>query len=240
MNIPNQKNGKLKIIETQAEHIYTGASRRIKQEARRWPALVALFAIGGANLVLSSRLTLGPSWLLLPLIAILAVPAVIARLTGNHLLNHRLLIALCIVVTLEEIISIALLLVSLPDKTIAATSLLRDAGLLWGTNIIIFALWYWQTDGGGPYERSHKSCNDYRQQAELLFPQLLLIEGRPALEDWRPSFIDYLFVAFNTSTAFSPTDTPVLTHKIKFISMVQAILSLVTLATLAARAINIL
>ena len=169
-----------------------------------------------------------------------AVPAVIARLTGNHLLNHRLLIALCIAVTVEEIISIGLLLASLPDKTIAPTSLLRDAGLLWVTNIIIFALWYWQTDGGGPYARSHESCNNYRQQAELLFPQLTLIKDRPVLEDWRPTFTSYLFVAFNTSTAFSPTDTPVLSTKIKIISMVQASLSLVTLATLAARAINIL
>lgn len=236
----NSKKGKVKGLETEAQAILSGANQVLKKEVRRWPALVALVAIGGAYTILSERLTVGPSWLLFVLMLLLAVPAIITRLNGNHKMNHYLLLALCILVTLAELVSIILLLLSLPDKSISAVSLLRDAGLLWGTNIVVFALWYWQTDAGGPYGRSHMSSQEYRQQATLLFPQLTMVEQRPAFGDWHPKFIDYLFVAFNTSTAFSPTDTPVLTTRIKILSMVQAVLSLVTLATLAARAINIL
>ena len=89
-------------------------------------------------------------------------------------------------------------------------------------------------------ERGLMSTSVYHEQAELLFPQLTLLQQRPEFERWRPSFLDYLFVAFNTSTAFSPTDTPVLTKKMKALSMLQSLLSLVTLATLAARAVNLL
>jgi hypothetical protein len=84
------------------------------------------------------------------------------------------------------------------------------------------------------------STNVYHKQAELLFPQLTFLQQRPEFERWRPGFLDYLFVAFNTSTAFSPTDTPVLSVRMKALSMLQSLPSLITLATLAARAINIL
>ncbi len=236
----DNKDGKLKSLEHDGEKVSWQAIKRVKQEASRWPALVALVAIGAANTILSDRLTLGPSWLIIPLLALLIIPAIVTRLTGNHPLNHILMLCLCLLVTLEEIVSIGLLLASLPDKSIPATSLLRDAGLLWTTNIVVFGLWYWQTDAGGPYARSHESGSDYHEKAELFFPQLTVIPGRPVYADWRPDFLDYLFVSFNTSTAFSPTDTPVFSSRIKILSMVQAILSLVTLATLAARAINIL
>lgn len=231
---------KLNKFENEAKTLFTGASRELRKEVRRWPALLAMVFIGGAYAILSDRLTVGPSWLLLVFLIILAVPAIISRIKGNHQLNHLLLLAVCSLVTLAEVISITLLLASLPDKSIGADSLLRDAGLLWGSNIVIFSLWYWQIDGGGPYARSHESCQDYRLQAELLFPVLTLVEQRAKFSEWRPGFIDYLFVAFNTSTAFSPTDTPVLSTRLKVLSMVQAVVSLITLATLAARAINIL
>lgn len=231
---------KLNTFEHEAQTILKGANRELRKEVRRWPALLAMVVIGGAYAILSDRLTVGPSWLLLVFLMILAVPAIISRIIGNHQLNHLLLLAVCLLVTLAEVISIALLLASLPDKSISADSLLRDAGLLWGSNIVIFSLWYWQIDGGGPYARSHELCQDYRQQAELLFPVLTLVEQRAKYSEWRPGFIDYLFVAFNTSTAFSPTDTPVLSTRLKVLSMVQAVVSLITLATLAARAINIL
>lgn len=94
---------------------------------------------------------------------------------------------------------------------------LRDAAILWVTNVVVFALIYWLLDAGGAYARSHEACEDYRQKADLLFPQLTLVEQRPQLAEWRPGFADYLFVAFNTSTAFSPTDTPVLGTTLKWL-----------------------
>ncbi len=237
----NKEKSNSKQVESEEAHpILRGANRRLRKEARRWPALLALLGIGGAYAILSDRLTVGPGWLLPVFLAILASAAIISRLKGNHHLNHIFLVVVCVLVTLAEVASIGLLLVSLPDKTITAVSLLRDAALLWGSNIVIFSLWYWQIDGGGPYARSHESYQDYRQQAELLFPVLTLVEQQAKYKEWRPGFMDYLFVAFNTSTAFSPTDTPVLSTRFKALSMVQAIISLVTLATLGARAINIL
>lgn len=231
---------KFEPLEHLAQTVFRGANRELRKEVRRWPALLALIVIGVAYIFLSDQLTIGPNWLLLVFVAILVVPAVISRIKGNHKFNHILLLGICGLVTLAEFISVGLLLILLPDKIIGAASLLRDAALLWGSNIVVFSLWYWQIDGGGPYARSHESCQDYHQQAELLFPVLTLIEQRPRYSEWRPGFLDYLFVAFNTSTAFSPTDTPVLSARMKFLSMIQAIISLVTLAALAARAINIL
>ncbi len=231
---------KFKKLESEAQVIFQETGREFRKEVRRWPALLTLVAIGGAYAILSERLTIGPNWLLLVLLVALAIPVILSRLKGNHRLNHLLLLALCLLVTVTELLSIGLLLASLPDKTVSAASLLQDAGLLWGSNILIFSLWYWQIDGGGPYARSHESCQDYRQQAELLFPVLTFSDQRAKYSEWRPGFMDYLFVAFNTSTAFSPTDTPVLSTRLKALSMVQAVISLVTLAALAARAINIL
>lgn len=229
-----------KQVEFGTEAVFRGANRELRKEVRRWPAVLALLAIGGAYSVLSDRLTFIPDWLQGTIILALAIPAIIFRLKGNHFINHLLLLALCCVVTFSEVVSIGLLMFSLSDQSLSAITLLENAAILWGSNIVIFGLWYWQVDGGGPYARSHESCQDYRQQAELLFPCLTVEEQKVRFQEWRPGFMDYLFVAFNTSTAFSPTDTPILTTRIKILSMVQSIISLVTLAALAARAINIL
>jgi hypothetical protein len=231
---------KIKELETEAEQVIVHTVKAAESEVRRWPALAALILIGGAFTILSDRLKFAPIWLLLPLIAGLAIPAIIARLQGRHRLNHWLLVAIGLVITIAEIGSITLLLITLPDKSIAAVSLLSDAAILWITNVFVFALWYWQLDGGGPYGRSFEAGRNYQQESELLFVQLSLKSERPDLANWRPKFTDYLFVAFNTSTAFSPTDTAVLSTRLKALTMLQSSLSLVTLATLAARAINIL
>jgi hypothetical protein len=229
-----------KNLESQAGAVAGGVGRELKKEVSRWPALVALLVIAVVYAFLPDRLAIGPRWLLFPVIVSLVVPALIFHRLGNHRLNHFISLALCFLITLAVAASITLLLLSLPDKTIPAATLLWSAGLLWGTNIVVFALWYWQVEAGGPYGRSHESANIYHLQAELLFPQLTLLEQRPELTHWRPNFLDYLFVAFNTSTAFSPTDTPILSTRLKVLSMTQSVLSLITVATLAGRAINIL
>lgn len=101
-------------------------------------------------------------------------------------------------------------------------------------NIVTFAIWYWEIDGGGPPRR--RSGN--HRSDDLLFPQMSLDDERSKV--WSPSFIDYLFVAFNTSTAFSPTDTLALSQRVKLLMMLQSLISLVVVVVLAARAVNIL
>jgi uncharacterized membrane protein len=112
--------------------------------------------------------------------------------------------------------------------------LLRDAALLWVINVVTFAVWYWEIDGGGPAQRHREG----HVSEDFLFPQMNL--GDKTAHSWSPGFLDYLFLAFNTSTAFSPTDTAFLSRPAKLLMMVQALLSLVILAVLVSRAINAL
>ncbi len=199
----------LKYLEKEAGDLAHLASKEIRFEVRRWPALLVLVLVGATFFFLSDRLTFGLVWVLISVLLLLTIPAIYARLKGFHQLNHWLLISLCGVITISETGSISALVASLPDKTIPASSLLLDAALLWCSNVLVFSLWYWTLDSGGPHMRSLGS-HDYQRKSELLFPQMTLLEVRPELANWRPKYIDYLFVAFNTSTAFSPTDTPVL------------------------------
>jgi len=102
------------------------------------------------------------------------------------------------------------------------------------TNIIIFALWYWELDGGGPGRRNHTPIKDH----DFLFPQMDTPEI--AADNWKPAFFDYLYVSVTNATAFSPTDTMPLRHRAKLLMGIQSIVSVMTLAILAARAVNIL
>ena len=113
--------------------------------------------------------------------------------------------------------------------------MLRSATALWVTNVVVFALWYWMLDAGGPLKRD---CGRMSLESSFLFPQMLSKERRH--ESWTPHFMDYLFLAFNTSTAFSPTDTAVLSRWAKFGTMLQSLISLTIVALLAARAVNVL
>ena len=113
-----------------------------------------------------------------------------------------------------------------------ALNLLWDAVLTWTSNVLTFAIWYWFLDGGGPDRRASTEPGP----ADFAFPQHTA--SLPGWENWSPGILDYVFVAFNTSTAFSPTDTLVLSRSAKFLCMVQASISLVIIAMLAARVVN--
>jgi hypothetical protein len=201
-----------------------------------WPAALALLAVGGLHLALPDPLTFGPPWLLLGAVFLLLIPVNIARLRGSFALNQTLGFFLLAVVTAAMSWSLYLLVRSLPSHTLSPGTLLRAAASLWVTNILVFASWYWRLDAGGPHQRY---LNGSHVKGDFLFPQMTL---PPASQNpgWSPGFVDYLFLAFNTSTAFSPTDSPVLSRWAKVAMMVQSSISLATLALLAARAVNIL
>src|SRR5262245_13619154 len=132
-----------------------------------------------------------------------------------------------------------LLVYALPARKETPQQLLLSAAALWVTNILVFALWYWRLDAAGPYQRDKQPGHS---EGAFLFPQMTMSKqalreaGQP---DSSPNFVDYLFLAFNTSTAFSPTDVPVLARWAKVLMMLQSLLSLLIVALLAARAINI-
>ena len=202
--------------------------------------MLALFAIAGLQFVLPASLSPGPRWLLLLVLGVLAVLTALARLRGNHPLNHQLGFTVNGVVTADLAWSLFMLVRALPSHAEAPSALLLSAAVLWVTNILVFASWYWRLDAGGPYARALQGVHT---DGAFLFPQMTLSkETREEMgeDTWNPGFVDYLFLAFNTSTAFSPTDAPVLSRWAKALMMVQSIISFATVALLAARAVNIL
>jgi len=191
-----------------------------------------MLAVGGLYLAMPARLTPGPNWLVPVAVALLLIPVVVTHRMGRNDWNHKLGAALSWLITAALIWSVAALIASLPEKRQSGAELLASAGSLWVTTVIVFASWYWRLDAGGPHMRDARGTH---AEGAFLFPQMTM---KPALKNWRPGFVDYLFLAFTTSTAFSPTDTPPLTRWAKLLMMTQSMLSLGTLAILAGRAVN--
>ena len=206
----------------------------------RWEPALALLAAGGISYALPASLSVGPRWLVLVIVLVLLVPTILAHRKGHHSLNHLLGVLANAVLTISLCGSLGLLVAALPARTEAPATLLISAFLLWCVNILTFSLWYWRLDGGGPAVRRKRAPYGSRG---FLFPQLQIESGERKLMDaehWSPSYVDYLFIAFNTSTAFSPTDTLVLAAWAKLLTMAQALISLLVLVLLVARGINVL
>src|SRR5271157_2582511 len=178
-----------------------------KEREPRWTAFIAMLADGLVYLALPERLSVGPSWLLLAVIFVLLVPINITYYRGRYNVTRILTFVANAAITVALVGSLILLIQGLPHHRDSPTTLLRSASALWITNILVFALWYWKLDAGGPLGRdeAHGPLN-----SSFLFPQMLSREGQDS--SWTPHFVDYLFLAFNTSTAFSPTDTAVLSR----------------------------
>jgi hypothetical protein len=209
---------------------------------RHVPVGLALLAIGGGYALISERDLLGPRGLVPGAIVALAVVLLAAVRGGRPALGRSVGLVILGVVTAAEAVSTTVLVVdaltapepvsAMPQGT--ARALLRDAALVWAINVLTFALWYWELDGGGPTRRHHEG---YRS-ADLVFPRP---SPEPAAgEPWLPHFVDYLFLAFTASTAFGPTDTLIVSVRAKLLMMAQALISLTVLAIIAARAINTL
>jgi protein-S-isoprenylcysteine O-methyltransferase Ste14 len=215
--------------------------KRKSEREPRWPAAIAVIAVAGLYAALPPSLVLiRPRWLILAIVLALLVPIMISHRVGQHRLNEVLGYVLNAVVTVAMIVSLVRLLSAVTDHTIAPQDLLRSAAALWMSNILVFASWYWRLDGGGPHERARTPGHT---DGAFLFPQMTMdpaAKKAAGEHDWEPNFIDYLFLAFNTSTAFSPTDVPVLSRWAKMLMMIQSLISLLVIALLAGRAVNIL
>jgi uncharacterized membrane protein len=201
----------------------------------RWPAAVALLAVGALYAAVSTELTPGPQLLVPVLVALLVAALMSAHVGGRRRLARRFaLVALVALVTIAVATSaLLLILVSLGGGT-PAPALLGDAALIWAMNVVTFAVWYWEIDGGGPASR----YRDRHYSEDFLFPQMA--QGGAVARGWSPGFVDYLFLAFNTSTAFSPTDTAILSRRAKVLTMAQSVVSLAVVAVLIGRAVNAL
>jgi hypothetical protein len=216
------------------------ASPVLRQGEPRWPGMVALLAVVALFYAMPAALKVGPEWLFFALVVALTAPGVCVRSIRHLPLMRFLGYTAVSIMTVAMIGSLWLLVSRLPQHKETPAELLRAATALWIDNVLVFASWYWRLDAGGPAQRDLRGSHT---DGAFLFPQMTLMpELRKEMgeDEWSPGFVDYLFLAFNTSTAFSPTDVPVLSRWAKVLMMIQAIISLLTIALLAARAVNIL
>jgi hypothetical protein len=206
---------------------------------QRWPVQLAILGALVLYITLPERFTLGPAWIVPAIELALLMPLILTapkRITDAPPWRRPAAIALIAIINLANIVSLALLVHELVKGTSKAlpSQILLDATQIWLTNIIVFALWYWELDRGGPEARRSPEHG----APDFLFPQMITPGSAPA--DWTPKFVDYLYVAFTNATAFSPTDTMPLTAWAKMLFLIQASTSLLTVAFVAARAIGVL
>jgi uncharacterized membrane protein len=203
-----------------------------------WPAQAAILAAIALQLLLPSRLTVGPAWLVPALEGALLLGMFMAtpnQLEHEHPRRRRVALGLTAFVSAANIYSLAALTHLLLHSNVSnGHELIVSGVLIWLTNFLIFALWYWETDRGGPGRRAA----GHDRPPDFLFPQMQ--DDRIEPRNWRPKFIDYLYVSLTNATAFSPTDTMPLTPMAKSIMGVQALVSLVTIGLIVSRAVNIL
>jgi hypothetical protein len=214
--------------------------RHIDKPEPRWQVLLAVLAIGAIYLALPRNLIIGPIWLLPTLIVVLLIPTVMSHRTGKRSLNRFLGIVINGITTVALIGSVVLLVRALPSHKETPLRLLLSGGLLWLTNVIVFALWYWRLDGGGPTTRHEEKKFG---STSFLFPQMQVPHDERAqfaCTGWRPRFVDYLFVSFTQSSTFGPTDAPLLARWAKVLAMIQIFISLSIVILLISRAVGVL
>lgn len=216
------------------------AWRRASVGEQRWPASLAVAVAVGLQVALPGRLTLSANWLLPAVEAALLVAVFLAnptRISGPSRALRLASLAIIAVASLANAWSAAELVRGLVRGTEGTqpAPLLTTGALIWLTNVIVFGLWYWELDRGGPGARAAGLRAD---RPDFLFPQMATPGIAPA--DWEPGFADYLYVSFTNATAFSPTDTMPLSRWAKLTMLTQSLVSLATVALVIARAVNIL
>jgi len=192
---------------------------------------------------LPRSLSLAPAWALATIVIALVLVSIVARRRSAEGVHLWTAYATLVILAIAMLYGLVTLITALPRHTEAAPRLLESAAVLWVSNVIIFASWYWRLDAGGPGARAR---HDAHLRGAFLFPQMAVMapgtDGKSVAEaeGWHPGFVDYLALSFYTCTAFSPTDVPVLSRWAKLMMMTQGLMSFATIALLAARAVNIL
>lgn len=226
-------------VAEKAENLLLPAWRRVTEGEPRWQVSLAVLAAIGLQLSLPPRLSVHPRVLLPALEAVLLIGLVIVNPRRIDRQSQQLRAASSLLIALMSIAnasSAARLVVDLVRglDTETPPRLLLSGGAIWLTNVIVFALWYWELDRGGPAARAQGG----REHPDFLFVQMASPELSPA--NWEPTFPDYFYLSFTNATAFSPTDTLPLTRWAKMLMLLQSTVSLATVALVIARAVNIL
>ena len=204
-----------------------------------WPPQLTILAAIALQVLLPEKLYEGPKWVLPALEGAMLVALFVASpnlIEAPHSVRRRLALTTAALASIANGISLVLLSKHLLDPKLAAIgghTLIIAGAEIWLTNVLIFSLWYWEMDRGGPGRRAAGRDLD----PDLLFPQMTETRLCPG---WRPQFADYLYVSLTNAAAFSPTDTMPLSVQVKMIMGLQSIISLVTIGLVVSRAVNIL
>jgi hypothetical protein len=211
------------------------------RHTRRWPASLAVIAVLIMQVLVPAQISVLPRWLMPTIGALLLLPLV--WMNPFHLsrdepwLRWVELVLLAVLVLVNALYLAGLISFLNNGAANDGKVLVKGAALIWVTNVVAFAVWYWEVDRGGPFARAPEHERK-TERADLLFPQMTV--DLPGWDHWLPGFTDYLFVSFTAATAFSPTDTMPLTARVKTLMGIQSGISLLTIAIVAARAVNVL
>jgi uncharacterized membrane protein len=205
----------------------------------RWPASLAMLAAAGLNFILPGKFTLGPPWLVPLLELAILIPLYVSspnRRADENRLQGIAANVLIAIANVANIVSLALLVrqIVFNAKATSGTELLYSSLAIWVTNILVFALWYWELDRGGPDARLRHD----HPAPDFLFPQMITPDCTHPT--WTPSFIDYLYLAFTDATAFSPADVMPLSAWAKMMMLAESLVSLATITIVASRAVGII
>jgi uncharacterized membrane protein len=228
------------MLEQAGERYVLPAWQRVTQGEPRWPVSLAVVVAIALQLVLPYKVAFRPRWLLPTMQGLMLIGIIAAnpkRIDKESARLRTATIGLIAVSTLANAWSAGRLILHLVQGTLTIHTparLLTTGAAIWITNVIVFALWYWECDRGGPAGRR----NAERKYPDFLFAQMQTPELSPP--DWEPGFADYLFLSFTNASAFSPTDVLPLSRWAKMTMMLQAGVSLSTVALVVARAINVL
>ena len=217
-----------------------GPDPTIRDESRWAPALAILVVLCVLAAVRGHVHAL-PVWVsYLAALAVLVPMAAVALTKGSPLwlgIERTIIILLAgayVANTIAELADLIGVITIHPSSGDNAFSLLSSAVAIWLANVLMFSLLYWQVDRGGPYARASNSS----AKPDWVFPQPAKPEDLPP--DWRPLFLDYLYLGYNTATAFSPTDALPLTHRAKMLMMIESTIALLTMVIVLAHAINVI
>ncbi|WP_410787858.1 hypothetical protein [Kribbella sp. C-35] len=211
------------------------------RHTRRWPASLAVVAVLVLQVLVPTQINSLPRWLMPLLGGLLLLPLV--WMNPFHLrrdepwLRSVELVLLAVLVLVNAFYLAGMIFFLNNGDANEGKVLVKSALLIWVTNVVAFAVWYWEIDRGGPFARAPEHERE-TERADLLFPQMTVdLDG---WKGWLPGFTDYLYVALTNATAFSPTDTLPLTARVKTLMGIQSAISLLTIAIIAARAVNVL
>ena len=227
------------IIHTLQDNVVDPAWKRVCEGESSIPAIIAIGVAVVLEATLAARVANRPRALVIGLGVALLVAIVIVtprRLDQRSRVLRGLSLLVIALISLANIASGARLVIDLVNQQGIrdAERLLLTGGSIWLTNVIVFSLWYWQFDGGGPVARALTPS----AVPDFLFPQMASKEYAPP--DWRPEYVDYLYLSFTNAMAFSPTDVMPLSRWTKMTMLVQSLVSLVIAVLVIARAVNIL